>query len=351
MNRINNYIPPPTVPKLTMAKALSTNAANNMEEASFKMSEVKDSSKKEKSSSSDATQKRLLVKSINRITNIQKYSKMLDEQDSVEKKFQQIMSAVGKNGGLDKWIEGQSEDEAAVVWLALKRAGNEAKDPAKKLIQARESFFLKDNISQIQASFNVAPVVSKYFPNRNSARKMRKALSRNNGRRKGVRSIFLSLLDAFDEDEFPESVDAYIRSIAQDIDADHPSTEVEYLRDIYERLNAATGVKSLLNFCDDAMLNLKRHIEILEAKPVGLARSLLDLTGDDIYHSEIKSIVSDYVEPDKKSRLMFLNVLYPLLSRLPTSLWSDEEKRHEGIKAFLSYMEQETRKESEYARF
>lgn len=343
-------LPPTIFPKMTMAKALSLNSTSNLEESTFKFSEVKDSSKKVKSNS-DATHKKLLAKSINRVENVQKYSKMLDEQDHIEKKFQSIMSSMGKKGGLDKWIEGEKDSESAVVWLALKRAADASKAPHKRILQMRESFFFKEHINQIQSSFNTAAVVSKYYSDRKQARKMRKALSKNSGKRKSVRSIFSALLSAFDAAEFPESIDVYIRSIAQDIDSEHPSTDLEYLRDIYERLNAANGVKSLLSFCQDALDNLKRHIDILEKRPVGLAISLLDLTADDVYQNEIESIVVDYVELDKKSQVMFLNTIYPLLNRLPTSLWSDEEKRDEGIRTFLSYMEEETIKEVEYSRF
>lgn len=352
MNKIGptRYVPPP--PSLRTEKPNTPAVASSgLEEATFGLSEKKDSSKK-RESGSDSLRRDHLNNKINKIEQIQKYSEQLGEQDQISAKYQQIMSSVKDSGGLDRWIKGESESEEAVTWMALKKAANSAKDPEKGILQAKAFEFLKRHTTEIQTSFNVNHIVIKsYGKDQSKARKMRKAIAKGNKKLVNIRSILSILLDTFEDEDFPESFDVYTRSIAQDSKSDMPSTNLSYLSDIYARLNAANGARSILRDCEELLLKAERYITLQKGSAKDMAQAVLTLTEDEIFDVDIRDAIGHYANTSTKDQVTFLNLLYPLLNHLPEAIWSNDELKIEGIKVFLSYMEAETRKESEYSDF
>ncbi|MFT6387455.1 MAG: type III secretion protein W [Cellvibrionaceae bacterium] len=81
------------------------------------------------------------------------------------------------------------------------------------------------------------------------------------------------------------------------------------------------------------------------SEAVQLARSVLDLMEDKIYHTELEDIAKEYSGVRKVDQLKFLNRLYPLLNNLPVALWQSEEQRKESLLECVRYMEAATIKD------
>lgn len=352
MNNISptRYIPPPS----SLQTAKPNNPAVNisgLEEATFALSEKKDSSKK-RETRQDTLRHKHINNKINKIEQIQKYSEQLGEQKQVSTMQQQIMSSLRDGKGLNNWIKEQNNAEKSVIWMALKKASLSAKEPEKSILQEKAFEFLKRHTTEIQTSFNVNPAVIKsYGKDQAKARKMRKAIAKGNKDLINVRSILSALLNAFDEKDFAESLDVYTRSIAQDLKSDYPSTNLNYLRDIYERLNAANGARSIVRDCEELILKAERYIVLQKSDTCSIAQTILTLTEDEIFNVDIREAVESYASASIKDQVTLLNLFYPLLNNLPDVIWSNDERKIEGINVFLKYMEEETRKESEYSDF
>lgn len=233
--------------------------SNNAEEiaAMFSSRMQKKKSEKEKNQS----QSRNLNRRINSIEQINALSSILDVSSSIKKKQKDIFDTLKSGGSLQDWTDSEKNkgSEPAETFLALKLALLSSDDKTRPEIERAIDSFTRENGTSIQTSFNVASTVAKAYPDQSFAKTMRKTIGEGNQNNYDTRAIVDLLLKNFGEDDFGRSLDTYSRSIVTDMNNLTPSTDPKRLSDVFDNLHAANGVRSLVNECDDLLLDFKRQ--------------------------------------------------------------------------------------------
>lgn len=236
----------------------STSSAANMEEVasmfSSKMQEKKSNREKNTALGSH------LQRRINSIHQINALSTILDMESAVDKKSEDILSLTKSGGHLQGWCDDESEKgvEPAEIFLSLKNALLNASGKDKPEIERAIQNLVRENGTSIQTSFNVATTVAKAYPDQEVARTMRKAIGEGNQQNYDTRSIMDLLLKHFGEDDFGRSLDTYARSISSDLESFLASTDPDYLKEMVNNIHASNGARSLVNDCDDLLLDFKK---------------------------------------------------------------------------------------------
>lgn len=78
------------------------------------------------------------------------------------------------------------------------------------------------------------------------------------------------------------------------------------------------------------------------SEAVTFARSVLELTEDKLYQSELEDLIKECAGERTSDKLRFANRLYKLISNLPLSLWPTEKGRDEYLMDYVKYLESAT---------
>lgn len=204
--------------------------------------------------------------------------------------------------------------------------------------QLNEAFY-----EQIQAAHNIARVLCAATDDAGLRQAVRELYYASVVLRQSLASMMQGLLGMFGDADFSSGLDMMRKALADDVASPLSSIPAGKLRTLLLGLQTCGQLSSVLQQCRDLIYRLMPTHPSLEHDAVTLLQRLLGYASSGIAPNEINRLGQELGGDDPTAQLVSLNVLYPVLQRLPQALWPDDKVREEALYFFVRIMNERTR--------
>jgi len=193
---------------------------------------------------------------------------------------------------------------------------------------------------EIQAGLNIAAVLEQAAGDPQERQAVRGLYYASVVTRQSLTSMMQSLLGLFGGDRFADGLNVMRRALADDIAAHSPSVPTAQLRTLLLGLQSCAQLGGALANCQALLQRLST-----DQDSVSLLQRLLGYTATGVDSGEVLRLAEDLGGELASGQLVSLNALYPVIQRLPQTLWRDNRGRQEALHKFLLVMDEFARVE------
>ncbi|WP_426100779.1 type III secretion system gatekeeper subunit SctW [Pseudomonas sp. PSPC3-3] len=193
---------------------------------------------------------------------------------------------------------------------------------------------------EIQAGLNIAFALEQAAGNPQERQAVRSLYYASVVTRQSLATMMQSLLGLFGGDRFADGLNVMRRALADDIAAHSPSVPTAQLRTLLLGLQSCAQLGGALANCQALLQRLST-----DEDSVSLLQRLLGYTATGVDSGEVLRLAEDLGGELAAGQLVSLNALYPVIQRLPQSLWRDSRGRQEALHKFLLVMDEFARVE------
>lgn len=262
-------------------------------------------------------------------------------QETIASMARRVRSQLAHNVSADKWLALTGGDPAR-AFVVLKYVAAQAEARAADVALAQEAI---DRLQvryrgEIQAGLNIAAVLEQAAGDPQERQAVRGLYYASVVTRQSLTSMMQSLLGLFGGDRFADGLNVMRRALADDIAAHSPSVPTAQLRTLLLGLQSCAQLGGALANCQALLQRLST-----DQDSVSLLQRLLGYTATGVDSGEVLRLAEDLGGELAIGQLVSLNALYPVIQRLPQTLWRDNRGRQEALHKFLLVMDEFARVE------
>ena len=336
-------------PKAVQMQTLQASAQSAAEEVGMLFSQ------KVESSSKELSQKKLrtLDTQVQKIQGIQQLNELYERlghpgQVSLGQLARQVRLELMTKPGVESLLALTGDDPArtsVVLQYVTTQARTQGLERETVLAQGAQALLQARYPRQIQAGLNIALALQTAAGDAALRQAVRTLYYSSVVLKQSLVNITQALLGLFGEEGVNDGLRMMGCALADDIAAHRPSVSTIKLRTLLIGLQGCTQLSSILHSCRLFIERLSSRERQAELSAVALLQRLLGYASTGIDSEEVQSLSRELGGESLSSQLVLLNQVYPLIQRLPLTLWDAPNSRQDALQSFLSLMGEHTQAE------
>ncbi len=291
-----------------------------------------------------------LARTENRVQKVEQLAQLYEQlghpgQASLEHMVRQARIQLLQRPSAENLL-GLTGDDPARTHVVLQQVSAQAQaegrtheaDLARDFLQQMHTLYAP----QIQAGLNIAQSLQVASDDPALRQAVRQLYYASVVVRQSLATMMQALLGLFGGEQFNAGLQVMRRTLADDVAAHTPSLPIAKLRTLLLGLQACGQLNGVLCSCRELCRRLVSEHPRSEQDAITLLQRLLGYASTGIAPNEVLRLGSELGGESPSAQLVSLNVLYPLIQRLPLSLWRDERSRQETLHNFLMLMDERT---------